>query len=645
MTLLGIKSGRAWLALFHDTGMAAISFVAALWLRLGGEFWNQTYGFLVEGTVLFTVIAVAVFVGMGLYRGVWRYASIDDLIAITKAVTLAVLLFLFAMFLLTRLELMPRSTLVINWLLLIALLGGPRFAYRLVKGGNLIGLADRGYDARIPVLLVGAGDRAESFLRAMRRPGERYRVVGMVDDARGRMGRNIHGVPVLGPVSALPEAVARLHRRSQRPRRLLIVDERLDGAAVGALLERADELGMTLARVPRLTDFQDGAAALTAGARRVELRPVALEDLLGRPQTRLDQEAVRALVKDRRVLVTGAGGTIGGELVRRIAPRAPARLVLLDSGEYNLYRIDGEAAERWPALAREAVLADVRDEVALAALFARLRPELVFHAAALKHVPIAEAHASEAVLTNVLGTRRVADLARAHGARAMVLISTDKAVNPASVMGASKRLAEAYCQALDRAAAPGGTRFLTVRFGNVLGSTGSVVPLFRRQLEAGGPLTVTDPEMTRYFMTAREAVELVLQASAMGLDDDAGAGGIYVLDMGEPVRIVDLARQMIRLAGLHPDRDIEIAFTGPRPGEKLHEELFHAGEQLVETAHEGIRLARPRAAEAETLARAIDAIAALATDHDDAAVCRRLQQLVPEYAAAAPGESAAAVAR
>jgi O-antigen biosynthesis protein WbqV len=638
MTLLGIRSGRAWLALFHDTGMAAISFVAALWLRLGGDFWDQTHGFLVEGTVLFTVIAVAAFVGMGLYRGVWRYASIDDLIAITKAVTIAVLVFLFAMFLLTRLELMPRSTLVINWLLLLALLGGPRFAYRLLRGGDLIGLADRGYDARIPVLLVGAGDRAEAFLRAMRRPGERYRVVGMVDDTPGRLGRNIHGVPVLGPVSALPEAVQRLRRHSQRPRRLLIADERLDGAAVGALLERADELGMTLARVPRLTDFQDSAEA-----RRVELRPLALEDLLGRPQTRLDQEAMRVLVEDRRVLVTGAGGTIGGELVRRIAPRAPARLVLLDSGEYNLYRIDSEAAERWPALAREAVLADVRDEVALAALFARLRPELVFHAAALKHVPIAEAHASETVLTNVLGTRRVADLARAHGARAMVLISTDKAVNPANVMGASKRLAEAYCQALDRAAAPGGTRFLTVRFGNVLGSTGSVVPLFRRQLEAGGPLTVTHPDMTRYFMTAREAVELVLQASAMGLDD-AGtpAGGIYVLDMGEPVRIVDLARQMIRLASLHPDRDVEITFTRPRPGEKLHEELFHAGERLVETAHEGIRLARPRAAEAETLARAIDAIAELAAAHDDDAVCQRLQQLVPEYAAVEAGAAAVA---
>ena len=630
MSLFGIKGRRAWLVVLHDTAMATASFVVALWLRLGEAFASQTEGFLVEATVAFAAIAVMTFVAMGLYRGVWRYASIDDLVAIVRAVTVAVLVFLFVMFLLTRLELMPRSTLVITWLLLIVALGAPRFGWRLIKDGSPLGLTSRGYDARIPVLLVGAGDRAESFLRAMRRPDERYRVVGIVDDSPDSVGRRIQGVRVLATVAGLDDAVEKLRRRDQRPRRLLLAEESPDAARFGELLERAEALGMSLARVPRLTDFQDHN-----GNNRVELRPVAIEDLLGRPQARLDQAAMADLIGGRRVLVTGAGGTIGGELVRQIAARGPASLALLDSSEHALYLVDREVGERWPALEVHALLADVRDAAALEAAFADSRPELVFHAAALKHVPIAEAHASEAVLTNVAGTRNVADAARAHGVRAMVMVSTDKAVNPSNVMGASKRLAEAYCQALD---STDGTRFVTVRFGNVLGSAGSVVPLFQHQLAAGGPLTVTHPEMTRFFMTTREAVELILQATVLGLDDGAATpvGGIFVLEMGEPVRIVDLARQMIRLAGHHPDTDIAITFIGPRPGEKLHEELFHAGEPLVETAHEAIRLARPRAAVEATLAVAIDELTALAVSHDDAAVRARLAQILPEFEAATP---------
>jgi FlaA1/EpsC-like NDP-sugar epimerase len=625
--LRSIKGIRAWLALGHDTVMAALSFVLALYLRIGEAFWDQTGGFLLGATTIFAGIAMMTFAAMGLYRGVWRYASIDDLIAITKSVTVAVLVFLFAMFLLTRLELMPRSTLVINWLLLVAMLGGPRFLYRLAKDGDLVGLAKPGYDARVPVLLVGAGDRAEAFLRAMRRPDERYRVVGMLDDAPERHDRHIHGTPVLGRVAEFEQAVKGLRRRGQGPRRVLLAEERLDGARVGELLKRADALGMTLARVRPLSEFDDAE-----GGNQKALRPIAVEDLLGRTQTRLDRDAMAALVAGKRVLVTGAGGTIGGELARQIAALGPASLSVLDASEYALYRIDGELGEGWPGLTYDSVLADVRDRTALAALFARLEPELVFHAAAIKHVPIAEAHAAEAVLTNVLGTRNVADLAREHGVKAMVQVSTDKAVNPTNVMGATKRLAEAYCQALDRDAA-GGTRFMTVRFGNVLGSTGSVVPLFQRQLEAGGPLTVTDPEMTRYFMTTHEAVELVLQASAMGLDNGGQSGGIYVLEMGQSVRILDLARQMIRLAGLHPDKDIAIEITGARPGEKMHEELFHGGEHLVETAHEGIRLASPRAADVSTLATTIEALAELAARHDDAAVRAGLADGVPEYVA------------
>ncbi len=382
-----------------------------------------------------------------------------------------------------------------------------------------------------------------------------------------------------------------------------------------------------------MTDFRRGGEPL-------EVRPIEIEDLLGRPQTPLDRPAMAALIAGRRVLVTGAGGTIGGELARQLAALGPAALGLFDASELALYAIDLELGERFPELARHAVLGDVRDRRQLAQVLAALKPELVFHAAALKHVPLSEANLEEAVLTNAIGTRNVSELCRDAGVGAMVMISTDKAVNPTSVMGATKRLAEAWCQTLDvaerrRLAQSGqGTRYITVRFGNVLGSTGSVVPLFQRQLARGGPLTVTHPEITRYFMTVREAVELVLQATTLGTADETATGKIYVLDMGEPVRIVDLARQMIRLAGLRPDRDVEIVFTGLRPGEKLHEELFHAGEALVETNTAGIRLANPRTSDSAVLARALDELEAAARGRRSADVLQLLAHLVPEFAGA-----------
>jgi O-antigen biosynthesis protein WbqV len=366
---------------------------------------------------------------------------------------------------------------------------------------------------------------------------------------------------------------------------------------------------------------------------------VAIEELLDRPQVPLDREGMARLIQGRRVLVTGAGGTIGGELARQVAALGPAQLTLLDHGEYVLYEIDLELRERHPDVPRRAVLADVRDEPRIRRLFEQIQPELVFHAAALKHVPMVENDPLEGLLTNALGTRVVADAARAVGCRAMVFISTDKAVNPTSVMGASKRLAEMYCQALEREArhAGQGMRCVTVRFGNVLGSTGSVVPLFRRQLERGGPLTVTHPDMRRYFMTVREAVGLVLQASVIGAEDRAdqppelAEGGIFVLDMGKPVKIVDLARRMIRLAGLQPDQDVEIRFTGLRPGEKLYEELFHGQEPPRPTAFAGLLMATPRTADPALVGRAIDEIAAACRGGHPNQALAQLSRLVPEF--------------
>jgi FlaA1/EpsC-like NDP-sugar epimerase len=640
------KSRRALLAFLHDVAMAALSFALALFLRLGEAVVQYEPQLMVLYGAVFTGVAAVVFLVTGLYRGIWRYASLPDLFNIARAATLTELIFLPVMFVLTRLETLPRSTFLIGWLVLIALLGGPRLAYRLFKDRGFDHIVDRGPKGHrgqsVPVLLISTKEGADTFVReTVRDRNAVYRVVGMLSDTPSRVGRQIYGVPILGTIDALESVVADLDRRGRRPQKLVLAAQNLGGAEIRRLLDRADSLAIPLARLPRLTEFRQD---LEDPLRAVE--PIAIEDLLGRPQAVLDRDAMARLIGGRRILVTGAGGTIGSELARQIAALGPARLILVDNGEFLLYSINSELGERYPELAVRPVLGDVRDRGRIESIIIGEDPQIVFHAAALKHVHIVEAHPIEGVLTNVIGTRNVAEAARAHGVGLVVMISTDKAVNPASVMGATKRLAERFCQALDLAEArrPAipvvgaiGTRFVTVRFGNVLGSTGSVVPLFTRQLAAGGPLTVTHPEVSRFFMTVREAVELVLEASSappapdQAATDGAARGKIFVLDMGEPVRIVDLARQMIRLAGLRPERDIEIRFIGLRPGEKLQEALFHAAEAPVPTKNPALRLAAPRTADYAVLARSIDELEEQARTGHEERVLALLERLVPEY--------------
>ncbi len=625
-----IRSPQAFVALGHDIVMAALSFVLALYLRIGDwiEFLAYAERLLPRSLPLFVVVAGVVFAFMGLYRGVWRYASLNDAIAILKATTAAIVIYVPLQFLVTRLEDLPRSQLFINWLVLAALLTAPRIAYRVLRDRRHGNVLRRDRSRAIPVLLYGAGDAAELFLRALaRHPLKPYEAVGIVSARDSRVGRRIHGVDVYGTIDQLPEVTAKLERVGRRPRRLIVTIPDIDSAALRDLFARADALGMTLARIPRPTDLREGPSD------GVDLRPIALEDLLGRPQAVLDRPAMRALAAGRRVLVTGAGGSIGAELVRQLAEFAPARIALLDSSEYALYEIDLELQRRHPLRARAAHLADIRDSRRVGAVIAAERPEIVFHSAALKHVPMVELHPHEGILTNAIGTRIVADACLRRDVGTFVLISTDKAVNPTSAMGATKRAAEQYCQALDLAETRrgGGTRFVSVRFGNVLGSTGSVVPLFQRQLAEGGPLTVTHPDMTRFFMTIREAVELVLMASAKGTANREHSGKVFVLDMGEPVRIQDLARQMIRLAGLTPDRDIKIAFTGVRPGEKLYEEVLHQAEDVAPTDSKGILVAAPRMADLKLLARAFDELERHARSGATVEALALLKHLVPEY--------------
>ena len=637
---------RALLAFVHDVLMAALSVVVSLYLRLGGDIVDYKPRLTITYILSFTVIAASVFLLTGLYRGIWRYASLPDLFNIARAVTLTVAVFLPVMFVITRLEALPRSTLLIDWFVLIALLGAPRLAYRLFKDRGLDHILERAKHPSVPVLLISAKDGADTFIREMTRdPRAVYRVVGVLADTPSRVGREIYRVPVLGTIDALEDVVERLDRRGRRPQKLIVTAQNFTGAQVRGLLERADALAIPLARLPRLTDFRRN---LDNAERAVE--PIALEDLLGRPQAVLDRDGMAQLITGRRVLVTGAGGTIGAELARQIAAFAPGGLVLLDNGEFPLYAIDAELRERFPELAPLPLLRDVRERAQVEEVVVAERPEIVFHAAALKHLPMVEANPIEGVLTNIIGSRNIAEAARAFGASLVVMISTDKAVNPTSVLGASKRLAESFCQAIDlyearrRAPYRQGTRYVTVRFGNVLGSPGSVVPLFARQLAAGGPLTVTHPDVSRFFMTVREAVELVLQASALSPASETteARGKIFVLDMGEPVKIADLAHQMIRLAGLRADRDIKIVFIGLRPGEKLHEELFHSAEPLMPTANPAIRLAAPRAADYAMLVRSIDELEEYARLRREDRVLGLLERLVPEYRRSTPGPSAAA---
>jgi FlaA1/EpsC-like NDP-sugar epimerase len=636
---------RAVFAFVHDATMAALSFVVSLYLRIGSEIVGYEPRLTVLYVVSFTVIAACVFRLTGLYRGIWRYASLPDLFNIARAVSLTVLIFLPAMFVLTRLEGLPRSTLLINWFVLIALLGAPRLAYRLFKDRGLDHVLERAKHQSVPVLLISAKDGADTFIREMTRdPRAVYRVVGVLADTPSRVGREICRVPVLGTIDSLEAVVEKLDSRGKRPQKLIITAQNLSGDQVRRLLDRAEALAIPVARLPKLTDFKRNLDNPEHA-----LEPIALEDLLGRPQAVLDHQGMARLIHGRRVLVTGAGGTIGAELAHQVGAFSPSRLIVLDNNEYALYQIDLELCERFPQLGQVPLLRDVRDRAQVDAVIAAERPEIVFHAAALKHLSMVEANPIEGVLTNVAGSRNVAEAARAFGVSVVVMVSTDKAVNPTSVMGATKRLAESFCQAIDlyeaRQAVPG-TRYVTVRFGNVLGSTGSVVPLFARQLAAGGPLTVTHPDVARFFMTVREAVELVLQAAALPpAPETSDRGKICVLDMGEPVKIADLARQMIRLAGRRPDRDIQIEFTALRPGEKLSEELFHPAEPLMPTRSPAIRLAAPRTADYAMLARSIDELEEHARARREERMLQLLERLVPEYRRGAAGPTAVAASR
>lgn len=624
---------RKFVVLTYDVSASAVAFYLAL---------DFSYGLgLSVGSVPgphVSIIYTAVFAGIAgtllwwnaLHRGIWRYTSFQDFVNILRVTTLSTLCFLPFAFLTVRAALLPRTTPLIAWFIMVALIGGPRIIWRTLSMGRTprplltrFRKSNSLHAESIPILVCGDTACVDPFIRELNRQvSSPYIAVGILSEDTGEHGRVMLGVPVLGGREHILEALSFLKQRGVRPQRLVIADDNVDEAKIAALLEAANRHGLTLGRVPRITNLE---ATGTQASSLV--RPIALGDLLSRPQATLDRGAIKDLVVGKRVLVTGAGGSIGAELVRQISDLGPSELCLLDSCEFNLYSIDKEIAERNPSVVRTNALCDIRDRANVNRWMAKQRPDIVFHAAALKHVPLVEHHPLEGVRTNVLGTQNVADACVQCHVEKMVLISSDKAVNPYNVMGATKRVAEAYCQAMDSL---GMTRFLAVRFGNVLGSAGSVVPLFQQQLAHGGPITVTHPEVTRYFMTIPEAVALVLQTAAIGSLPLSTRGGVYVLDMGEPIKIVDLARQMIRLTGKRPDIDVKVEFVGLRPGEKLFEELVH-NDETSETVVDGVMLVSPRTAPLPILRNQFSEIVKASEILDEERALRLLSLVVPEF--------------
>jgi FlaA1/EpsC-like NDP-sugar epimerase len=571
--MIPINRHRIW-NILADAGLIALAWWLAFWLRFDHGVPAPYHRLMVDTLGIVVVLKLSVFVVFGFYNRWWRYVSTRDMWGAARGVTVACAVADLVVLLAHPVKgfQLPRSVAVVDWLVLLALVAGTRLVARsLIERPDAARLVARGKE----VIIVGAGDAAQLVIREMQRaPGLGYTPIGLIDDDPRKKNLRLHGVRVLGTSAQLPHLL-----RENRPDEVLIAIPSASGEDRRRIVETARDASIPVKTLPGLYELISGDLNLTG-----QIRPVEVQDMLGREPVEVDLASIAGYLAGETVLVTGAGGSIGAELCRQIARVAPARLVLVENSEAGLFDIERELLEERDFSAVAPVLGDCGDRAKMSQVFERYQPTVIFHAAAYKHVALLEANPLEAVRNNTLTTKVMADVAVEYGAARFVLVSTDKAASPKNLLGQSKAvcewIVEAYGNRQDVS-----TRFVAVRFGNVLNSSGSVIPIFRRQIEKGGPVTVTHPEMTRYFMTIPEAVSLVVQAGAIG-----GRGQVYVLDMGEPVRIVALAEKMIRLSGKEPGRDIAIDFIGPKPGEKLHEELVGDGETVSPTSHEAILL-------------------------------------------------------
>jgi len=601
--------------LFADAVFIALSYSLAYLIRFEGSITLKDMEQIKAALPYVVPLKLICFFMFGLYRGMWRYTSLLDLKEVFIATIIASAIIILYILYQYRFQGYSRSVYLIDWGLTFMFAGGVRLLIRIVKGRHLLSFRienTRRCDVAVKkLLIVGAGNAGEKVLREIHETRwNRFRPAGFLDDDQEKQGKSIHGIPVLGKLDDIGKIEVAFDE-------ILIALPSVKGQAMRRIVSLCEGTGKPFRTVPGIGELIEGTVLVRS------IRKVHLEDLLDREEVHLNEDEIREYIKDKRVLITGAGGSIGSELVRQVGRFHPQAMALLDFSEENLFRIEGECRQRFGFIPINGFLVDVKNRESSCRAFREFGPDTVFHAAAYKHVPMQEMHPWEAVFNNIAGTRNMVEAALENRVERFVLVSTDKAVRPANVMGATKRVAEMMVECVNGGAV---TRLMAVRFGNVLWSSGSAIPMFQKQISRGMPVTVTHPEITRYFMSIPEAAQLILQAGAMGRGSE-----IFILDMGQPMRIADLARDLIRLSGLEPDKDIPIQFIGLRPGEKLYEELITKGEGIVATDHEKILVLRGDQHNRDALNTQIDELLAVAATYDIVAIKEKLREIVPEY--------------
>jgi FlaA1/EpsC-like NDP-sugar epimerase len=609
-----LRNPKFYLMILGDAAFVAAAFIASFFLRYDGQIPEWQWGYIEKALPLVVGVKLVMFLFFRLYRGMWRYTGLVDLLNVLKAGLLSSVILVLIILFFFRFVGYPRTVFVLDLILTLVLVGGIRIAIRIFMSEHLSSSwIRRPLDARRgrKLLIIGAGHAGEKAMReSLDNPGLKVRVVGFLDDDKNKQGKAIHGAPILGAIDDIEQIGISYDE-------ILIALPSAKSSEMRHIVSLCEKTGKRFRTMPSIGELINGKISMTAS------REVTLEDLFGREEIHLDQEKINRYLHDKRILITGAGGSIGTELVRQICRFDPRAVACFDFSEFNLFTIEMECRRLFPHVEIVPFLGDIRDGKTVRRVFGLFRPDVVFHAAAYKHVPMQELNPREAVTVNVMGTGNLVRAARDAGVECFVLVSTDKAVRPSNVMGATKRVAEMLVSDLNRRS---GMRFIAVRFGNVLRSSGSVIPMFQEQIARGGPVTVTHPDITRYFMSISEAAQLILQAGAMG-----EGGEVFILDMGRPVRILDIARDLIRLHGLEPDEDIPIEVIGLRPGEKLYEELITVGEGIVPTGHQKIMVLRGLPSDGDKLRKQVQELLDLTDTFDDAAIKSKLQEIVPEY--------------
>jgi len=603
------------IVILADLFCIILTFYLAFWLRFMDEIpFSKYFPTFHRSLPVVTVSYVISFFLFGIYRGLYRYASINELLRLFKAVIGGALLSIAGIIFVLDLRGFPRSIFIIHPLLVFVFVGAIRLSVRIFKEELAIRVFNKSKGFK-RVLLVGAGDAGEMILRETKRhPNNGYKVVGFVDDNLNKISRDIHGVKVLGSIGDIPEIV-----KKKNIEEIIITAPSATREEMRRIIEVCNKTHLPFRTTPSLSDVIDGQVSFS------QIRNVEVKDLLSREVVKLDLSGISNYISGKRVLVTGAGGSIGSEICRQLTFFKPELLIFFARGEFSLYKIIKEFREKYPLIKIKPVIANIRDRERTRAVLGKYKPDVIFHAAAHKHVFLMETNPCEAIKNNVMGTRIITEVAEEFGVQRFVLISTDKAVNPTSFMGASKRIAELLLQAMTKKSRF--TKFSVVRFGNVLESRGSAVPLFKEQIKKGELITVTHPEVTRYFMTLSEAAQLVIQAGAIGK-----GGEVFVLNMGEQIKIIDLARDLIRLSGFEPDVDVKIKIIGLRPGEKLHEELVGKDEKVQPTSHSKIMVIKSNnEVNVEELRKKVEELEKLAVSEDVEGVIRKIKEIVPEF--------------